>query len=52
VLVTCSTLKLTYRDLLCDGHPSVWFAHVTADAELIRDRLLHRPGHYLSPRCS
>jgi gluconokinase len=47
VVVTCSALKRSYRDLLCDGHPSVWFAHVTADAELIRDRLQHRAGHYM-----
>jgi gluconokinase len=47
VVLTCSALKRTYRDLLCDGHPSVWFAHVTADAELIRDRLQHRSGHYM-----
>ena len=47
VVVTCSALKRSYRDLLCDGHPSVWFAQVTADAELIRDRLQHRTGHYM-----
>ena len=47
VVVTCSALKRTYRDLLSDGHPSVWFAHVTADAELIRERLQHRTGHYM-----
>jgi gluconokinase len=47
VVVTCSALKRSYRDLLCDGHPSVWFAHVTADADLIRERLQHRSGHYM-----
>ena len=47
VVVTCSALKRSYRDLLCDGHPSVWFAQVTADAELIRERLQHRTGHYM-----
>jgi gluconokinase len=47
VVVTCSALKLSYRDLLRDGHPSVWFAHVTADPELIRDRMEHRTGHYM-----
>jgi gluconokinase len=46
-IVTCSALKRSYRDLLCDGHPSVWYAHVTADAELIRDRMQHRSGHYM-----
>ena len=47
VVVTCSALKRTYRDLLREGHPSVWFAHVTASPELIRDRMEHRTGHYM-----
>jgi gluconokinase len=47
VVVTCSALKRAYRDVLCDGHPSVWFAHVTADAALIRERMEHRTGHYM-----
>ena len=47
VVVTCSALKRAYRDVLGDGHPSVWFAHVTADAALIRDRMEHRSGHYM-----
>lgn len=46
-VVTCSALKRSYRDLLREGHPSVWFAHVTADAEMLRDRLAHRTGHYM-----
>jgi len=47
VVVTCSALKRSYRDLLSDGHPSVWFAHVTADPELIRERMEHRTNHYM-----
>ena len=47
VVVTCSALKRSYRALLCDGHPSVWFAHVTADPDLIRERMEHRTGHYM-----
>jgi gluconokinase len=47
VVVTSSALKRSYRDLLRDGHPSVWFAHVTADPELIRERIEHRKGHYM-----
>jgi gluconokinase len=46
-VVTCSALKRVYRDLLRDGHPSVWFAHVQAASELIRDRVEHRSGHYM-----
>ncbi|MGY1745028.1 gluconokinase [Blastococcus sp. SYSU D00695] len=48
-VVTCSALKRSYRDLLRDGHPSVWFAHVTADPELIRGRVEQRQGHYMPP---
>jgi gluconokinase len=48
-VVTCSALKRAYRDLLRDRHPSVWFAHVSAEPELIRDRLEHRSGHYMPP---
>jgi gluconokinase len=47
VVVTCSALKRSYRDLLRNGHPSVWFAHVTADPDLIGERLTHRTGHYM-----
>jgi len=47
VVVTCSALKRVYRDILRDGHPSVWFAHVTADAELLRERLTNRTGHFM-----
>jgi gluconokinase len=25
----------------------VWFAHVTADPDLIRERIEHRTGHYM-----
>jgi gluconokinase len=48
-VATCSALKRSYRDLLRDGHPSVWFAHVSADPELIHGRVEHRRGHYMPP---
>ena len=47
VVVTCSALRRSYRDLLREGRPSVWFAHVTADAELLRSRIEGRAGHYM-----
>ena len=46
-VVTCSALKRSYRDLLRDGHPSVWFAHVTADADVLRKRVEQRTGHFM-----
>jgi gluconokinase len=48
-LVTCSALKRSYRDLLRNGHPSVWFAHVQVSEEVLRDRLHQRQGHYMPP---
>jgi len=48
-VVTCSALKRVYRDLLRDGHPSVWFAHVAVDADTLRERLGKRTGHYMPP---
>lgn len=47
VVVTCSALKRSYRDLLRDGNPSVWFAHVTVDPDVLRERLQRRAGHYM-----
>jgi gluconokinase len=47
LVLTCSALKRSYRDLLRDGHPSVWFVHVSADAELLRKRLEQRTNHYM-----
>ncbi len=46
-VVTCSALKRSYREVLCDGHPSVWFVHVTVAPGIIRDRVEHRIGHYM-----
>jgi len=46
-VMTCSALKRSYRDLLRDGHPSVWFVHLATDPGLIGERLHHRTGHYM-----
>jgi gluconokinase len=48
-LVTCSALKRSYRDLLREGHPSVWFAHVNPSEAALTDRLAKRTGHYMPP---
>src|SRR5947209_9561383 len=48
-VMTCSALRRSYRDLLRDGHPSVWFAHVTVDEAVLRARLAARQGHYMPP---
>lgn len=46
-VLTCSALKRAYRDLLRDGHPSVWFAHVSGTQELIEQRVAHRHHQYM-----
>jgi gluconokinase len=48
-VVTCSALRRSYRDVLRDGHPSVWFAHISVPASILSDRLEHRAGHYMPP---
>jgi gluconokinase len=48
-VLTCSALKRSYRDLLRDGHPSVWFAHVSGTLELIEERVAHRHHRYMPP---
>jgi gluconokinase len=48
-VVTCSALKHSYRDLLRDGHPSVWFVHLLAAPALLRTRVDNRRGHYMPP---
>ncbi len=47
VVVTCSALRRVYRDLLREGHPSVWFAHISVPEPVLADRLAQRQGHYM-----
>jgi gluconokinase len=49
LVLTCSALKRSYRDLLRDGHPSVWFAHMEVSQQVLADRLAQRRGHYMPP---
>jgi gluconokinase len=48
-VVTCSALRRPYRDLLCDGHPSVRFVHLIAPPDLIKHRMDARQGHFMPP---
>ncbi|WP_337060443.1 gluconokinase [Kineococcus sp. G2] len=47
VVVTCSALKRSYRELLADGHPSVRFCQLVVPEEVLAERLAHRQGHYM-----
>jgi gluconokinase len=46
-VVTCSALKRTYRDTLREAAPDVVFLHLTGDMEVVRQRVAHRPGHFM-----
>jgi gluconokinase len=41
------TLKVSYRDLLCDGHPSVRFVHLVAPFDVVTARITGRRGHHM-----
>ncbi|MER7474955.1 gluconokinase [Micromonospora sp. NPDC000018] len=46
-VLACSALKRSYRDVLRQGPPSVEFVHLDGPAEVIRDRMARRAGHYM-----
>lgn len=48
-IVTCSALRRSYRDLLREGHASVWFVHLVAPVATLDARLSERQGHYMPP---
>ena len=48
-VVTCSSLRRTYRDFLRNGHPSVHFVHLAVDHTILERRMGQRRGHYMPP---
>jgi len=49
VIIACSALKHTYRDVLLRGRDDVRFVFLKGNRELIADRLAHRKGHFMPP---
>ncbi len=47
VVLACSALKRSYRDILGAGRPEVRFVYLRGSEPLIHDRLAHRRGHYM-----
>jgi len=47
VVIGCSALRRTYRDVLRDGHADVRFLHLTGSPELIMARQAARVGHFM-----
>ena len=49
LVISCSSLKRRYRDLLRQGDPALRFAHLNGPKELIEARMRARVGHYMPP---
>lgn len=47
VVLACSALKATYRDLLCDDRDRTILVYLKGDFELISQRLRQRQNHYM-----
>lgn len=48
-MLSCSSLKRRYRDLLRAADPALRFVHLAGPRELIATRMTSRPGHYMPP---
>jgi gluconokinase len=49
IIIACSALKHTYRDVLLRGRDDVRFVFLKGTQQLIADRLAHRKGHFMPP---
>jgi len=47
LVLSCSSLKRRYRDLLRSGDPELRFAHLHGEREILEQRMRTRPGHYM-----
>lgn len=48
-VLTCSSLKATYRDVLDAGLPEVRFVWLDPPRAVLIERMEHRTGHYMPP---
>ena len=49
LVVTCSSLKRSYRDVLRTGDPALRFIFLHGPRQLLEARLQERRGHYMPP---
>ena|SRR6267143_2244516 len=50
LVVSCSALKRSYRDLLRSlGAPDVRFVYLAGGRALLAERMANRPGHFMPP---
>ncbi|MGH3503062.1 MAG: gluconokinase [Nocardioidaceae bacterium] len=46
-VMACSALKRSYRDVLRQHAPDVWFLHLTGTPEVMASRIEHRKHHFM-----
>lgn len=46
-VLTCSALKLSYRERLRDAVPGLGFVFLELTPEVAAQRVTHRPGHFM-----
>jgi gluconokinase len=49
LVVSCSALKRSYRDILREADPRLVFVYLKGDMALIRARLARRQHHFMAP---
>lgn len=49
MILACSALRVSYRELLAEGNPGVIFVYLKGDFELIFRRIQARDAHYMKP---
>ena len=49
LVLSCSSLKRRYRDLLRAGDPELLFIHLHGERDTIAARMQSRPGHFMPP---
>ncbi|MBA8989024.1 carbohydrate kinase (thermoresistant glucokinase family) [Curtobacterium pusillum] len=47
IVIGCSALRRSYRDVLREGNPGAQFVHLTGSRELLAERLAARSGHFM-----
>ncbi|MGO4146880.1 gluconokinase, GntK/IdnK-type [Paenarthrobacter sp. YAF11_1] len=47
LVIACSALKRSYRDIIRSADPSVVFVHLHGTRELLNARMSARPGHFM-----
>ena len=48
-VVTCSALRAAYRDVLREAEGDLQFVHLTAPADVLKERVEQRVGHFMPP---